>query len=150
MLAFPSSYSVVSSPRYQTLPHAILRVPVVRVLDHLAVLADDVVHDGRLDPEDRLRPVGDGDDDPLDAALAVGLAVDPPASRSHRPVGVVDRGHEVGGLEGEGLAALGKVGADGSPSPAVAGRPRPAPRPRRTRRGRGAPRRRGRGRGAHG
>ena len=87
-------------------PVTVLGVPVERVLDHLAVLAHDVVHDRGGDAEDLLRLVGDGDLDLLLAALAVGLAVDPAAARSHRPVRVVDPRDEVRRVELGRLAPL--------------------------------------------
>jgi hypothetical protein len=85
---------------------AILGVPVPRVLHDPTVGADDVVHDGRLDAEDRARPVGDRHHDPPEAALAVLLAVDPPAAREERQVRVVDARDELGRVELEWLASL--------------------------------------------
>ena len=73
------------------LPGLVLGVPVVGDLDRRAVLGDRVAYHAGLDPVgDHLRLVGDLDDDLLVRALRVRLAVDPLASRAHRPVGIVD------------------------------------------------------------
>jgi hypothetical protein len=106
LTTLPSSNSLVSSPRYQTLPSP--SWPVERVLDQLALLGHDVVDDKRLDPVHDLLPVGDGDHDPQVTVLAA-LAVDPAASRLHRPVRVVDLGRELVRVERDRLAALGKL-----------------------------------------
>ena len=149
LTTLPSSNSLVSSPEVPDVAPRVLGVPVERVLDHLVALGDDVVHDRGGDAEDRLRPVGDGDLDALLGSLAVGLAVDPPAPRRHRPVGVVD--HARRSPPGRGWRARCPAGAEepSRPSPPRlrSGRCRPAPRPRRRQRGRGA---RGRERRASG
>ena len=62
----PFSYSVVSSPRYQTLPFGVLGVLVERVLDDRAVLGRAVVHDARGHAGgDAASCVRDRDDDAL-------------------------------------------------------------------------------------
>src|SRR4029453_4637555 len=86
----------------------VLGVPVVGVLLDLAATGGDVVHDPGVDPEDLLGCPGHGDLDALLVALGVGLAVDPPAARRHRPVGVVDLGGEAGRVEAHGLTATGE------------------------------------------
>src|SRR5215213_6374703 len=68
----------------------VLRVPVVRVLDDVALLRDHVVDDAGLDAED---PLGPGRHRHLDALVT--LAVDPAAARRHRPPGIVDLAREV-------------------------------------------------------
>src|SRR5919106_5919174 len=87
---------------------AVLRVPVVGVLDHGAVLGHDVVHDRRLDAEDRLSAACDRDLDALLVPFAAGHAVHPAAAGRHRPVRVVEPGDEVGGVECDRFAALRK------------------------------------------
>src|SRR3989304_4331068 len=64
----------------------VLGVPVVGVLDDLAVLGHDVVDDPRLDAHDLLGLVRHRYFDALLIPLRVGLPVDPRAPRGHRPV----------------------------------------------------------------
>ena len=95
----PFSYSVVASPRYQTLPAAVLGVVVVGDLDGDAPERDLVAHDARPDAVgDQLRAVGDGD---LDALLS--LAVHPLASGREGEVGIGDLGPGGGEREGDEL-----------------------------------------------
>ena len=116
----------------------VLRVPVVGVLDQLAVLGDRVADDTRLDPRRHaLGAVRDGDDDALNAAVAAGLAVDPAHARPHGPVRVVDDGRERARIEldrlgaGRQRARGGRSAAGGlasSPSDAQPASARPAAR----------------------
>ena len=58
----------------------VLGVPVEGILDDVAMLADGVAHDPGADTVgDRLRPVGDRDDDVLRGPLLIGFAVAPPS-----------------------------------------------------------------------
>src|SRR4029450_6117926 len=67
-------------------PRGVLRVPVVRVLQRLAVPAHAVVDDARLDSRERLRLVRDGHVDALRLPV-VDLAVDPGAAGARGPGG---------------------------------------------------------------
>jgi len=89
-------------------PVRVLRVPVVRVLLHLPVLRQDIVHDERVDAEDPLRFVRDRHLGAADVPFGVRLAVHPAASVAHRPVRIVDVGREVLRVELHLLAPLRK------------------------------------------
>ena len=110
VFSLPFSYSFVSSPRYQRFPSASCAYQSYVSSRNLAVLGDDVVDDSRLDADDRLRRIRDGDDDAPDCAFRVGLAEHAAASRNHREVGIVDLGRELGRVELHGLASLRKGG----------------------------------------
>ena len=95
LTGFPFSNSVVSSPKYQTLPCAVLGVPVEGVLDELALAVGAVSHHGRRDAHDRLRVSGHLDDDVLAFAVEDGRG-----AGDERPIRVIDDRHEVGRVDG--------------------------------------------------
>ena len=86
---------------------AILRVVVVGGLDRLPVLGGHVANDAcRHAVCDELRLREHGHDPALHRSLRVGLAVDPPAARLHRPPRVGDPRGEAARVEANALASL--------------------------------------------
>ena len=88
----PCSYSLVSSPRYQTLPRRSCAYQSNVSSTSCALLGGGVAHHAGGDPvRDQPGLAGHLDHDPLRGAVGGRLAVDPAAARRHRQVGVVDR-----------------------------------------------------------